>query len=86
MEIKKKIDYKKSEFDYIMEQCSFTDRQKAVIYLLRRGLNITQISMYNPRKDDPIEIKNELPMSESTIKIAKKQVLDKIRELILDMQ
>lgn len=86
MELKKKIDYKKSEYDYIMEQCSFTDRQKAVIHLLRKGFNITQISMYTPKEDDPIEVKNEIPMSESTIKIAKRQILDKIKELILDMQ
>lgn len=77
MELKKKIDYKKNEYEYIMEQCSFTDRQKAVIYLLRKGLNVTQISIYKPKEDDPIEVKNEIPMSESTIKIAKKQVLEK---------
>lgn len=86
MELKKKIDYKKSEYEYIMEECSFTDRQKAIIYLLRRGLTITEISLYKPTKDDPIEIRKELPISESTIKLAKKDILKKINELILDVQ
>lgn len=50
MDLKKKLDYKKSDYDYIMEQCCFTDRQKAIMILLRKGYSIIQISMYEPKK------------------------------------
>lgn len=40
----KKLDFNKAEYDYFMENCNFTDRQKEILDLRRKGLSIVSIS------------------------------------------
>lgn len=41
----KKLDFNKAEYEYFMENCNFTDRQKQILDLRRKGLSIISISM-----------------------------------------
>ena len=40
----KRLDFNKAEYDYFMEHCNFTDRQKQILDLRRKGLSIIAIS------------------------------------------
>jgi DNA-binding NarL/FixJ family response regulator len=40
----KKLDFNKSEYEYFIENCNFTDRQKEILDLRRKGKSIIEIS------------------------------------------
>lgn len=40
----KKLDFNKAEYEYFLENCNFTDRQKEIFNLRRRGMSIIEIS------------------------------------------
>ena len=40
----KKLDFNKSEYEFFMENCNFTDRQKEILDLRRKGFSILSIS------------------------------------------
>lgn len=72
----KKLDYNKIEYEYFLEYCGFTDRQKEIFALKRRGFSEIQISMYE-NKDFLY-----LPTSISTVKREMKNIRIKILENI----
>jgi len=41
----KKFDFNKNEYDYFIENCNFTDRQKNILDMRRKGCSIVQISL-----------------------------------------
>lgn len=41
----KKLDFNKSEYEYFMENCNFTDRQINVLNMRRKGCSIVEISL-----------------------------------------
>ena len=41
----KKLDFSKSEYEYFIENCNFTDRQKKILDMRRKGKSIIEISM-----------------------------------------
>lgn len=61
----KKLDFNKSEYEYFIENCNFTDRQIEILNMRRKGLSIVQISM-------------ELFISERTINREIKSIKNKI--------
>lgn len=65
----KRLDFNKLEYDYILENCNFTDRQKKILDLRRRGYSIVAISL-------------ETYLSERTINREIKQIKNKILEVI----
>lgn len=40
----KKLDFNKAEYEYFIENCNFTDRQKEILDLRRSGKSIIEIS------------------------------------------
>lgn len=40
----KKLDFNKSEYEFFMENCNFTERQKEILDLRRKGFSILSIS------------------------------------------
>ena len=65
----KKLDFNKAEYDYFMDSCNFTDRQKEILDLRRKGLSIVAISF-------------RTYLSERTIYRELKAIKRKIRKLI----
>lgn len=41
----KKLDFNKTEYEYFLNNCNFTDRQKEILELRRKGMSIVAISM-----------------------------------------
>ena len=61
----KKLDFNKSEYDYILENCNFTDRQKQIFELRRSGKSIIEISFIIPASTRTVDreirkIKNKI--------------------------
>lgn len=69
----KNLDFNKSEYDYFIENCGFTDRQIEILNLRRRGLSIIQISMYEGK---------HLPTSTSTVDREIQKIKKKILKVI----
>ena len=44
----KKLDFNKHEYEYILENCNFTDRQRQIFELRRNGKSIVEISFIIP--------------------------------------
>lgn len=65
----KRLDFNKSEYEYFLEQCNFTDRQKEILDLRRKGLSIVSISM-------------RLYLSERTISREIKRIKRKILKVV----
>ena len=65
----KRLDFNKSEYEYFIENCGFTDRQKEILNLRRRGKSIIEISF-------------EIHLSERTINREIKRIKSKILKLI----
>lgn len=65
----KKLDFNKNEYDYFIEYCNFTDRQKEILDLRRKGKSIVAISM-------------ETYLSERTINREIKRIKHKIFKVI----
>ena len=65
----KRLDFNKYEYDYFMEVCNFTDRQKHILDLRRQGKSIVAISM-------------ETYLSERTINNEIKKIKNKILKVI----
>lgn len=65
----KKLDFNKFEYDYFMRVCNFTDRQKEILNLRRKGKTIVAISM-------------ETYLSERTINTELKKIKSKILKVI----
>lgn len=40
----KKLDFNKSEYEFFMQNCNFTERQKEILDLRRKGFSILSIS------------------------------------------
>lgn len=40
----KRLDFNKSEYEFFMENCNFTERQKEILDLRRKGFSILSIS------------------------------------------
>ena len=40
----KKLDFNKSEYEYFIENCNFTDREKDILDLRRKGKSIIEIT------------------------------------------
>lgn len=40
----KRLDFNKNEYDYFIEYCNFTDRQKEILDLRRKGKTIIEIT------------------------------------------
>ena len=40
----KKLDFNKSEYEYFIENCNFTDREKEILDLRRKGKSIIEIT------------------------------------------
>lgn len=69
----KNLDFNKQEYEYFIENCNFTDRQKEILNLRRRGLSIIEISMYEG---------NYLPVSTRTVDREIRKIKNKILKLI----
>ena len=41
----KRLDFNKKEYEYFIENCNFTDRQKEILDLRRKGKSIVEISL-----------------------------------------
>lgn len=65
----KNLDFSKSEYEYFIENCNFTDRQKDILDLRRKGKTYVEISM-------------KLFISEATVKREIKRIKHKILKLI----
>lgn len=65
----KKLDFNKAEYEYFIENCNFTDRQKEILDLRRKGTSIIEITF----------ITN---LSESTINREIKTIKRKIFKII----
>ena len=65
----KKLDFNKAEYEYFIENCNFTDRQKQILDLRRKGKSIVAISL-------------ETYLSERTINIEIKRIKNKILKVI----
>lgn len=69
----KGLDFNKFEYEYFLENCNFTDRQKEILSLRRRGFSIIEISMYEGK---------HLPVSTKTVDREIKKIKTKILKLI----
>lgn len=69
----KKLDFNKFEYEYFLENCNFTDRQREIFNLRRRGLSIIEISMYEGKF---------LPTSTSTVDREIQKIKNKILKVI----
>lgn len=61
----KKLDFNKQEYEYILENCNFTDRQKQIFELRRKGKSIIEISFIIPASTRTVDreirkIKNKI--------------------------
>jgi len=65
----KRLDFNKNEYDYFIEYCNFTDRQKQILDLRRKGKSIVAISL-------------ELYLSERTVNREIKRIKHKIYKVI----
>ncbi len=65
----KRLDFNKNEYEYFIENCNFTDRQKEILDLRRKGKSIVAISI-------------ETYLSERTINREIKEIKRKILKLI----
>lgn len=65
----KRLDFNKREYDYFIEYCNFTDRQKQILDLRRKGKSIVAISL-------------ELYLSERTVNREIKRIKHKIYKVI----
>lgn len=65
----KSLDFNKAEYDYFIENCNFTDRQKEILDLRRKGSSIISISL-------------KLYLSERTINREIKKIKNKILKVI----
>ena len=65
----KRLDFNKAEYNFFLENCNFTDRQKQILDLRRKGLSIVSISM-------------RLYLSERTINREIKRIKNKIIKVI----
>ena len=65
----KKLDFNKSEYDYFVGNCNFSERQKEILDLRRKGKSIVAISI-------------ETYLSERTINREIKKIKHKIYKLI----
>lgn len=72
----KRLDYNKAEYEFLLENCGFTDRQKEIFALKRRGFSEIQISMYEDKNF------HYLPASTSTVKREIRRIRNKILEVI----
>ena len=41
----KRLDFNKNEYEYFIENCNFTDRQKEILDLRRKGKSIIEITL-----------------------------------------
>jgi DNA-binding NarL/FixJ family response regulator len=64
-----KFDFTRTEYEYFLSECPFTDEEKAVFELRRMGKSIIAISF-------------ELNMSESTVSRRIKSILKKVKKAI----
>ncbi len=64
-----KFDFNKSEYDYIVEQCNFTERQRQILDLRRKGSTVLSIGF-------------KLYLSERTISREIREIKRKICKLI----
>lgn len=69
----KGLDFNKAEYEYFLENCNFTDRQKEILDLRRRGMSIIEISMYEGEY---------LPTSPSTVDREIRKIKNKILKLL----
>lgn len=69
----KGLDFNKAEYEYFLENCNFTDRQKEILNLRRRGMSIIEISMYEGEY---------LPTSPSTVDREIRKIKNKILKLL----
>ena len=65
----KSLDFNKAEYEYFIENCNFTERQKDILDLRRRGLSIVAISL-------------RLYLSERTVNREIKKIKSKILKVI----
>ena len=65
----KKLGFNKSEYEFFMENCNFTDRQKEILDLRRKGFSILSISC-------------KIFVSERTVNREIKRIKNKILKLI----
>lgn len=65
----KKLDFNKIEYEYITEYCNFSERQKQILDLRRKGLSIVAISL-------------EIYVSERTINREIQLIKEKIAKVI----
>ena len=64
-----KFDFTRTEYEYFLSECPFTDEEKQVFDLRRKGKSITSISF-------------ELNMSESTVSRRIKSITNKVKKVI----
>lgn len=65
----KRLDFNKNEYNYFIEYCNFSDRQKQILDLRRKGKSIVAISL-------------ELYLSERTVNREIKKIKHKIYKVI----
>lgn len=69
----KGLDFTKAEYEYFLENCNFTDRQKEILKLRMKGMSIVQISLYEGEY---------LPVSTRTVDREIRKIKNKILRLI----
>lgn len=69
----KELNFTKSEYEYFLENCNFTDRQKEILKLRIKGMSIVQISMYEGEY---------LPVSTRTVDREIRKIKNKILRVI----
>lgn len=65
----KRLDFNKKEYEYFIENCNFTDRQKEILDLRRSGKSIVEISL-------------KIPVSTRTVDREIRKIKNKIIRLI----
>lgn len=69
----KNLDFNNYEYEYFLNNCNFTDRQKEIFSLRRRGMSIIEISMYEGKF---------LPTSSRTVDREIRKIKNKILKII----
>lgn len=69
----KGLDFSKSEYEYFLENCNFTERQKEILKLRRKGMSIVEISLYEG---------DYLPVSTRTVDREIRKIKNKILKAI----
>lgn len=69
----KGLDFTKAEYEYFLENCNFTDRQKEILKLRMKGKSIIEISMYEGEY---------LPVSTRTVDREIRKIKNKILRVI----